>query len=503
MNKSIKFFCGLFSLIALMSLSTGCDNDVYDEHYNAKDARLDVDINGLIASDNELSDFNDLLKETGFDIVLSNAQAYTVWAPTNDALSSLSSSILNDSVQLKDFVGNHISLFSYSSTDALNNDLLIKMMNGKYVEFDNQGSLTFADAAVVEDDFLTSNGIVHKISSFVEVKNNIWNYLNYKADMFPALMSYLNPFTTIVFDADASTPIGQNSLGSTVYDSVFVESNSYFDVVGNLNSEEERFTFIGLTDDVYAIAFDSVDNYFQHPDSALMTNNVNKVIYDNLNFPELKDYAGGTAVNTNAKTVSLPLSAIQEDVPLSNGNLLVLNDYTFKPEELFYVPIRYEIENSDRLTISDFASLTIKKVYETSASGDFYNTVKMIQSPNPGVNDYFDVEFSNVMTSKYQLKVKFVPVSGDIQNTRVRFDLSYNNAAGEITTSSDTLLLAYDIDTEEVIGEDFYTFPVFVDDNKKNEFFVKLRVTIDVAEVEEVAYNRVFGIDYIELDPVQ
>lgn len=501
MKRNSKFFCGLFTLIALVSLSSGCDNDIYDQHYLEKDVDLNMDINTLIASDADLSVFKGLLQETGYDSVISNSQSYTVWAPTDAALENLSQEIKNDPELLEAFVSNHISLFSFTSGDAAKEDLLIKMMNGKYIQFTNEGESKFAGVSVTEGDFLTNNGILHKLSSYVEVKSNIWGYLNENAPHFQILMDYLEPFNTLVFDESLSTAIGTNSLGGTVYDSVFVESNSYFDIVGNLNSEEERSSFVGLTDEVYNEAFDSIRTYYVHPDSSVVDLNVKSQIFENLNFTELSDYAEGMAVNTQGKVVSLPLSAIQEDVPLSNGNLMVLNEFTFTPEELFNTPIRYEVENSERRTVGDFTYFAITKGYDLSASGQFINKVELLTSPEKGVNDFFSVAFSNVLTTDYDVFVKFAPV-GDLLATKLKFDLSYTRADLTVVTISKDTLISNLEENRIQIGKTFSN-PVFVDADKNNAYITKLSISIDVSDAELVLYDRIVGIDYVELVPVK
>ena len=47
------------------------------------------------------SNGDSLLIKSGYDKILSSSTNYTVFAPTNDALNGLSTSIVNDTAQLK------------------------------------------------------------------------------------------------------------------------------------------------------------------------------------------------------------------------------------------------------------------------------------------------------------------------------------------------------------------------------------------------------------------
>ncbi|WP_372753382.1 fasciclin domain-containing protein [Labilibaculum sp.] len=499
-----KLVYSLIASIALVFATVSCDDEVSDEHFNQIDIALEQNLKSLIAEDAELSTFYSLLQQTGYDTLLTYTQAYTVWAPTNDALATVSDDILNDADALYQLIGNHISRYSYTSSDIASEDILVKMFNDKYVENSMvDGTVYFDEAEVIEGDNLSSNGILHKIGDVVSVKSNIWNYLS-EADGFSTLVDYISQYESIVFDADVSTIIGQNSLGKNVYDSVFISTNSYFDLVGDLNNEEERHSYIALSDDVYAVAYDSFKDYYQHPVEDSTITNVNATLFNNLNFDELSnDQLGTTVCNTLGNCGIINTGSVDESIRLSNGNILAVNNFDLTPEDLVYKPIRYEVENSARRTVGDAVALTIKKDYDITASGLFTNKIQLDENPDDKeTNNYFEVEFSYVLSADYDVYIKFSPI-GASKDTKLKFEFSYTDAdAKTVTNEIESIVIGNEENSSMKIGST-YTNPVYVNDNSDNKYIVKLKVFVDVSEAELVLYDRVFGIDYIELVPAE
>ena len=264
MNNKHNFIFNLGRLCAVLIVlvTFSCKEDALDDHYGQEDQRLESSILETLSSDTNFSTFVELVKQAGFEELLSSSQAFTVWAPNNEALALVSADVLNDPDALAQLIGNHISRFSYGST-INENQVFVKMLNDKYIEFSNvDGQVTFGGVDVLEQDVLTSNGIVHKMSSVLSVKPNIWGFLNDNIDQYTVLMEYFSQYNEILFDEARSVKTGTNTLGQTVYVSVFSSSNTQFKTIGDLSSEEDRFTFIGLGDDAYAGIYDRFKDYY-------------------------------------------------------------------------------------------------------------------------------------------------------------------------------------------------------------------------------------------------
>ncbi|MFY0713655.1 fasciclin domain-containing protein [Seonamhaeicola sp. NFXS20] len=501
-NKAIVNFGRIVVMLSLL-VTLGCKDDAWDDHYEQLDSRLESNILSILSEDPDYSTFVNYLNQTGYSSLLATAQAYTVWAPDNAAFQQVSSDILSNPDLLKELIGNHISLFSHNT--AQNEETLVKMLNNKYVEFLNTSeSSTFGGVNVVEKDILASNGILHTIDEVLQVNPNIWGYLNDNAEQFPLLMDYLSQFNETAFDPDNSIQTGTNTLGQPVYDSIFSSTNTYFKVIGDLSSEEERFSFIGLTDDAYASIFDVLDDYYYSPIPDSIKNRTDKTIFENLNFPlvEPSELSGNTITTTTGSDIMLDPSLIVENVPLSNGNLFVMNELDYDPRGVIYKPIRYEIENTENRTIGSLSDFSIQKKYDAFASGQFTNEVSLLENPDGSDgNNYFEITFSNVLAASYNLNLKFSPV-GASQDTKLKIQLRYIGSNFAPITEEIPLIVNNLEDGVVTIG-DAFDFSFYATGIEGDYFSVTLKIIIDVSEPELLLYDRRFGIDYAELVPTE
>jgi uncharacterized surface protein with fasciclin (FAS1) repeats len=502
MKKYINhLYTRLFAVLLLFLVLGSCE-ETWDDHYQADESANTELLYQKLEASPDLSKFVELLKEVDYFSVMQYPQAYTVFAPVNDAFSAVSDEVLNDPDQLKALLGNHICRYSYSSVDALGNPKL-KMFNGKYEDFTSSGGqLSFSGSNLSSSDDLCGNGILHKVSSVVSVKPNIWDYMNLP-DMFPSIMAYLEPYNNLVFDDFNSVAIGKNTLGEIIYDSVYVASNAYFDVIGDLNSEELQFTFLGLNDDVYADVYQDFEGYFSHPDSATVVQNVNKTIVGNLVLPAVSknELTGGYLSTTTRKQVKVDANQVTEEVELSNGYMFLMNELNLEPTKIMYKPVRFEVEETEGRKIGKSSDFTIQKKYNASASGYFRNVVTLLKDPS-GTNNYFEVSFDEVCSADYDIYIKFDPI-GASKGTKLKYALSYSNMDGsETSIDIEGGVIAPDFDERLKIG-DTYSFPVYVNRVENSNYTVKFRVYVDVSSAELILYDRNFGIDYIELVPVQ
>lgn len=501
-NAIINF--SRFLAILCLLIVFGCKDEAWDDHYEAVDSRLESNILTVLSQDPEFATFLNYIYQTGYNEQLETTQAFTVWAPTNDAFNLVPSNILNNPDLLKELIGNHISLFSYNASNQ--EEVLVKMFNNKYVEFLNTtGGSTFGGVNVVESDILASNGIVHSISSVLEVNPNIWGYLNENSDQFPTLMTFLEQFNETAFDEENSVEIGTNTLGQTVYDSIFSTTNSYFKTIGDLSLEESRYTFIGLTEDIYTDAFDIFDDYYYYPIADTVKNNTDKAIFKNLTYDlvDVSELNGSKITSTTGGELLLNASDVDEEIELSNGNLLFVNQLNFDPIDVIYKPIRYEVENTERRTIGSLTDFSIQKNYDAFASEQFTNTITLLRNPdgNDG-NNYFEVAFTNVLSASYKINAKFTPV-GAAQSTKLKFELRYIGSNFLPVVEEIGPIVVSNLEDGVISIGDEYDFTFFVNEDIDNYFHVNLRVIVDVSEPELLLYDRSFGLDYVELVPTE
>ena len=208
----------------IIFLFTSC-NDTWDTHY-ASDSMLkksDLNLYQYMQTEAELSTFCEMLRITGYDSILSKPNTYTVWAPVNDALSSIS---LTDTTTVTEIVLNHISLFSYPTSGIDSKE--IYMLDKKLVAFKQSADgYTFGgkDIILAKSNVAVSNGILHLLNGYVPYTSNIWEYIG-KTPGLDSLRNYLYSQSVYEFDPIASVEIGTNDNNQAIYDSVIIFTNS-------------------------------------------------------------------------------------------------------------------------------------------------------------------------------------------------------------------------------------------------------------------------------------
>ena len=173
--------------LAALALPLASCSD-WDDHYDPStgDEGSKTTLWQAISSQSELSNFARVLKGCDYDRNLSGSQTYTVFALTNDGLTADQADSLvsayqeqknkgvrdNDNTVIRQFVQNHISLFT-QPVSTLTNDTLT-MLNGKMEPV--------SPTAIGKETFITSNAL-HT--------NGVLFTIGKKIDYFPHIFEYL------------------------------------------------------------------------------------------------------------------------------------------------------------------------------------------------------------------------------------------------------------------------------------------------------------------------
>lgn len=239
-NKYRRLLASVFAL-AIIS----CSNP-WDDRIDNGDANLGITLDEAISKTSETSQFAELLVQTGYDEILASSRTFTVFVPTNDAMSQVGSEILNNPEALKTFVANHITLTAYSS-ERTNPNERIKMFSNKNLIF--KGSTMIDDATLVSADHYAANGVFHIIDKALTPKLNIWQYVNSQVDnsAMSAYLSSLKDFSIYTSDLAAKVLSEERGAGY-LSDSL---TNSYLRNVYNLNNENNLYTLFLMEDTGY------------------------------------------------------------------------------------------------------------------------------------------------------------------------------------------------------------------------------------------------------------
>lgn len=316
-----------------------------------------------ISAESNLTKFKELLDKSGYDKVLSSSKNYTVWAPSNEALASLSTSILNDTTALKAFVGNHIALQSHVMPATATTNELVGLFNGKYVYF---GKDNFASATITTANKYVGNGVLHTINTTVQVLPSMWDYVNSTKGSSLQNAAIIN-LTSLVFNASkAIVDSISATTGQPVYraGTGFESVNSFTQKVYDLNNESKRYTYFLLPNDVYNTEVDKLKPYYK---TSTTDSTYRKAAYETI-----KDLAieGDYTIDQLPTTIkskfdvnySIDKSAITQTIKVSNGTVYVLGKLNVSPTEKFKTII-VEGENAvSRMPTSNSLSSTVLAV---------------------------------------------------------------------------------------------------------------------------------------------
>lgn len=312
--KNIKRFT-LFLLVG--GLLIGC-NDQWDDHVKVNDPDLSGSVLEAIQKNVELSEFNALLQETGYAEVLSGDNNYTVFAPTNEALSAYTDA--SDEVK-KNIVRNHIALLTYKQEDL---GVSLMMMSGK--------NLLLDEIVLNEQEILCANGILRTASNVVLPKDNIYEIISKLRDSYE-MASIIYEAGDSVMDPDKSIQLGvDRETGLAYYDTVWMYQNPYLDSIG-INNEDSLYAMVLLENSTFNVLKKKYAKYMmQLDDDADSTNTYafvsRELIYDLICRPT--ETIAESLISVNDIQVDMKEAVVISEEEASNGKLLVAKDVNIR-----------------------------------------------------------------------------------------------------------------------------------------------------------------------------
>ena len=514
MNKIFKV------IIFCLAVFTGaCTDKTYDNHYKADPAIVsNTNLWATIEAIPEVSEFTAILKSYGYDQVLSQTQAYTVFALDNNALAALDTT--NMDVR-KEVIENHIARFITPVPG--NSSSVVYMLNGKRVNFTRQGDNYFfgtAAFAVPAKSVIASNGIVHVLGSCADFFPNVYEYLAKGADL-DSIKNFLYAFDELQFNPLASVPGSIVDGQQTYLDSVFRKVNLMLDSIGYINREDSTYMMIVPDNTAWNEAYNRIKNDFVYyskdsgkADSTQRRNTVYAMIRDLVfnmnNQPSPQD----SLVSTTRHTFYNPQYLFDgaQQVTTSNGTVYVTSQLKYNAWDSWQQPILVEAEQvlGRQNTLSTPSVVRVTGPAIALVSGGQY--LKLEPSTSSG-NPTVTFNIPNTLSSYYDIYCVFIPenivTSSNVANPcKVYFSLTYNDSTGNITSTRfpDT----GDIITDPTrinfipVAQDF-KFPTAnyneVQSNGDPLVTVTFKVVSDVGRTETAAYSRRLLLDCILLEP--
>jgi uncharacterized surface protein with fasciclin (FAS1) repeats len=291
----------------------------------------------------ELSQFAQYLQSTGWDTLLNATKPYTVWAPTNDALSKVGNTIINDEELLRDLVNNHISLLQYEYFTG-KESIRIKTFKDKYISLDFVNGKVNESNLLEPYDVVANNGILHIIDQALVPQKNIWEFIE-TTNLCPKLSGYLNSLTGEIFDPAIATQIGIDaSTGKPIYDTAsgLIWDNLFLNRTLNLRSEDTLATVFLFSDQDFDSEFDkfreyynfnsSVENSEQLTDSVTTWKISKDIVFDGAISP---GNLPGVANSTFGIDVAIGSFVVDSVFQASNGYVYIVHNYAIeKPDKI-------------------------------------------------------------------------------------------------------------------------------------------------------------------------
>ena len=341
--KKSRIFTACFLCCGFAAAVISCSDD-WDTHYDASTAEGGT-LWQAISGDGSLTNFARVVQATGYDVLLDGSQTYTVFAPTDAALTATQADSLiaafqqqeaagtrtNDNTVVRQFLQNHIALFRHP-VSSLTNDS-IKLMNSKYALLTDK---TLATASLKTTNALHNNGLLFTLDSQMAYFPNVFEYLGHDPEL-DSVYQFLNSYSVYEFNDAKSVPGGIVD-GMTVYlDSVSELRNSFLDSYGLINSEDSTYWMLCPTNSEWARLVQEYEPYFNYPGSVAKRDSM---VYANT---RMAIVCGTFFSRTLNPDVAFQDSAVSTMAPSALARQLLNYDYPyytyfkpFAPGGIFY-----------------------------------------------------------------------------------------------------------------------------------------------------------------------
>lgn len=249
-----------------IGLLASCSELKDDDHYGKADTPIsnnelkivNVSSQEYISSRGDLSEMNGLFAGQGiYDELNKKAQLSTILVVTNDHF--------RKPEEKTEFITrSHISDISISPAN-LEDGTRLMMWHGKYVnvsidEMGKEGNIVdhiLFNNGAVKEVIKTTTGYVYVISEMIETPTSLYDFINDLPDEYSIFREMVLASGGKEFDRTNSKAIGINDQGNTVYDSIFIYRNTFFEAVNfDMNSESLTATLLLPSNEVINRALD-------------------------------------------------------------------------------------------------------------------------------------------------------------------------------------------------------------------------------------------------------
>jgi uncharacterized surface protein with fasciclin (FAS1) repeats len=459
----------------------------WDDHNAPNDGDLTQNLYEKIASDESLSKFASYLQKTGYADTLQLSKAYTVWAPTNDALQAIDATISGDAAKLKKFVAHHIARLSYFTNQVQASPMRLPLLDGKYVIFKQT---SFEDAAINTKDKLAANGVLHTITASAAPVGNCWDYVDTLKTGSNNMASFIKGLSYEKRDSTNAIQIGIDPLtGAPIYQpgTDIVIRNKFLDEVHDIGNEAREYTVFIMNNTTWDKERAKLDTFYKattadSTSNLARFNTAKDMVIEGAFAPEqLPD----SVQSKFGVWVKIDKSAIQTKYRTSNGYVYVMNDMDVKLRQRI-LPYLVQGESYNGWSSGVSTPLFIRSLINPNNNQPF----KDLYVYNHGTNKwYVRYRINNVFTTKYKI---YWATFNNRHNNALNQRLAVGSSASATFPYKN---VPYNVYNEEYLGE--YTV------NTYGFGYLDLYlVSADIAPSSSNANQNAMFLDYIRLEPV-
>lgn len=252
----------IVAVLAMSVFITSC-KDEWDNHYSQEQGEAssvsELGLYDFLKNQPEYSQFIQLMDETGVGKELAKNQVLTAWVVSNEHMpADYNGYTPEEKIRLAKQHINYMALYS----PKLQAGKTIKSMAGKNLSFTQQGEgLALDGQAIVKPNQLCANGVAHEIDGLMIPRDNIYERIVKAGDEYSIFRDSILVKSDTVFDEKNSFPLGVDEFGNTVYDSVFVISNPYFNK-GDFRYENGSYTLFMPSNEQLQGALNDIINLY-------------------------------------------------------------------------------------------------------------------------------------------------------------------------------------------------------------------------------------------------
>ena len=512
-----------------------CCTDTWDEHYGAGNLTSDKSLLQLVEEAGDLNDFLSVLKKTHVFVnnkpskvtyadLLGSDQTFTVWAPKDgtfnvDSLLEECQTVKGDSMCGQHFIQNHIAHYITNNNSA--EERTVMMLNDKYLD-QEPGSFHGVPYAAGRANEPAKNGVLHVLEREVPYVYNIYEGITTLPE-YSSVGSFFKKKEKMELDENSSIQSGIVD-GMIIYsDSVMRRSNILFGQFGLINEEDSNFIMLQPSERVWNEAFAEACSHFNYgtvnkADSLMRywanISLIRDLVYNrNYGCAHMADSVYSTSYNIYDEerhhVFYKPLQPggifsstyVVDSLECSNGVIYELGAWPFKPEQIYFFPVKTEGEIENMITDYKDCTFNYRSAVADSISNGYLDIVPRTTSSNWTAT----FQVPDVLSGTYEIclvilpKTAYNPNSRDFKPNKFKATIYYETEEGiqeSYEFEDECVNDPYRVDTVSV-GR--FSIPVcsYAQSNSK----VHLKVECSISR-RETQYSREMYLDCLYFKPV-